>query len=85
MVNIISSGGRTMNGVFNYVVDDTSDVSTIDVNLCAVGSTVFVIETSKHYMLNSRKEWKSVELGSIGGSSGGAGGAETIIYEGGVV
>lgn len=82
MVNIISNSGRTAYGIQHFVVDEQADVAKISPNQCAVGSTVFVIATSKYYMLNSKKEWKNVDLGT-GGSSGPAG--DIIVYEGGVV
>lgn len=85
MVNIISSSGRATYGIQHYVVDEQADVSKVDPHACAIGSTIFVIATSKYYMLNSKKEWKNVDLGTSGGSGGGPGEGDIIVYEGGTV
>lgn len=57
---LIATGGR---GVYNYdefVVDTEADLKTIPVSQSNVGSTAFVIEGSRVFMLNSRKEWKEI-------------------------
>jgi hypothetical protein len=54
-----------------------------------MGTTAFVIENSKYYMLNGQKQWK--EINPFGSSAGGGGGGDyptpddEIIYEGGGV
>ena len=64
-----------------------------------MGSTCFVIETSKYYMLNGQKKWVAINpYGSGSGGStnpdddliydGGDAGDETpddVIYEGGII
>ena len=84
MVNIISNSGKTAYGIQHFVVDEQTDVAQVNPRQCAVGSTVFVIATSKYYMLNSKKEWQNVNLGNTGGIAGVPDG-DIIVYEGGVV
>ena len=88
MFNLISTSGKTAYGVKEFSVDLESDIALIDVSNCSPGSVVFVIENSKYFMLNSAKEWKTVELSSGGGSSGGGGSGdypEEVIYNGGLI
>ena len=88
MFNLISTSGKTAYGVKEFSVDLESDVALIDVSNCSPGSVVFVIENSKYFMLNSAKEWKTVELSSGGGSSGGDGSGdypEEVVYNGGLI
>ena len=84
MVNIVSNSGRTAYGIQHFVVDAQEDIKTINPTAITPGSTVFVIATSKYYMLNSSKQWKEVNL-STGGGSIIPGEGDTIIYEGGII
>ena len=88
MFNLISTSGKTAYGIKEFTVDLESDIASIDVKFCSPGSVVFVIENSKYFMLNSAKEWKTVELASGGGNSGGGGGGdypEEVNYNGGLI
>lgn len=69
-------------GVQHFYVDTYTDIANIKIDSLAMGSTIFVIDTSTHYMLNGNKQWVTVTLGS-----GGGGGAipSSVIYEGGGV
>ena len=78
MYSIISSH---KNAVKKCVADFEVDLQTIPLTDFAPGSTVFVIESSKNYMLNHSKKWIEVELGSAGDITT----PDTIIYSGGVV
>lgn len=42
--------------VREYICDTEADIADIPTN-CAPGSTIFVIETSNLYMLNTKGEW----------------------------
>ena len=70
-------------GVKHYRADSYSDIASIDITTTAMGSTVFVIDTSTYYMLNGDKRWIAVNLGNTGG--GGSDTPNNIIYEGGGV
>lgn len=43
-------------GCIEYVADSESEVDLIPTD-CAPGSTIFVIENSNVYMLNTLKQW----------------------------
>ena len=69
MVMIGANGNRPSYGIKHYNADTEQDrEKIITVNLTP-GSTVFVIENSKHYMLNSARKW--VLITPYGHSSGG--------------
>ena len=84
MITIGANGERIAYGIKHYNLDTEDDLANMPVNNEYVGSTCFVISTSKYYMLNSRRVW--VEISPFG-----AGGSVTpeepdhIIYEGGGV
>jgi hypothetical protein len=54
MAFIYSNSGKTAYGVKKYVVDTVSEIVNLPTNI-TIGSTVFVIENSSSYMLNSQK------------------------------
>ncbi len=70
-------------GVKHYHADSYADLADIDLSTTAMGSTVFVIDTSTYYMLNGDKQWVVVTLDNSGGSGGGT--PNHVIYEGGGV
>lgn len=79
---ISKQSGKTTYNLKEFTVDVESDRFKIDTRQLAVGSTVFVIDTSTSYMLNSKREWKEVDLG--GGNKNNPD-KYHIIYDGGVV
>ena len=62
----------------HFILDTVADISNVNTSDLAVGSTIFVIANSAHYMLNSSKQWISVNLGS-----GSGGGGTNVEYNGG--
>lgn len=74
--------GRTTYNLKEFTVDVYDDISKINVSHLAVGSTVFVIDTSTSYMLNSKRQWIEVDLG--GGNKNNPDKYD-VIYDGGVV
>lgn len=79
---ISKQSGKTTYNLKEFTVDVESDISKINKSQLAVGSTVFVIDTSTSYMLNSKREWVEVDLG--GGNKNNPD-KYHIIYDGGVV
>lgn len=67
-------------GVKHYTADSYNDVALIPLADIMPGSTVFVIDTSTYYMLNSEKKWITVNLAASGGAVPAG-----IVYEGGGV
>ena len=63
------------------IADFEADIHSIPLQDFAPGSTCFVIETSKSYMLNHNREWIEVELSAAGDPTS----PDTVIYNGGAV
>ena len=58
MFTIYSNGNRTAYGIKHYDLDTINDLEVLKKRKDIVpGSTVFVIESSKYYKLNSKKQW----------------------------
>ena len=86
--------GKTTYNLKEFTVDTYDDIKKINTTQLAVGSVVFVIDTSECYMLNSKKEWKLVHLNQVydgGGVEPPSGNDDPsneddhIIYDGGGV
>lgn len=74
--------GKTTYNLKEFTVDTYDDIKKINTTQLAVGSVVFVIDTSTSYMLNSKRQWIEVDLG--GGNKNNPD-KYHIIYDGGVV
>ena len=59
MINTISINGKPVYGIYEYVCDTTEDVAYLPTG-CAPGSTAYVIDNGKVYIMNSLKEWKEM-------------------------
>ena len=86
----IYANGSTFNMVKKFVIDAFNEIYEIDTSQLSPGSTAFDISSSKTYMLNNKKQWIEVQIGSSGGGTdydGGTPGASggDIIYDGGGV
>ena len=86
----IYANGSTFNMVKKFVIDSFDEIYEIDTSQLSPGSTAFDISSSKTYMLNNKKQWIEVQIGSSGGGTdydGGTPGASggDIIYDGGGV
>ena len=95
MITIGANGERISYGIKHYNLDTEDDRKNLPVANEYMGSTCFVISTSKYYMLNSNKQWVEITpFGSSSGSGSGSGGGsgdndnptpDDIIYEGGII
>ena len=86
----IYANGSTFNMVKKFVIDSFNEIYEIDTSQLSPGSTAFDISSSKTYMLNNKKQWIVVQIGSSGGGTdydGGTPGTSggDIIYDGGGV
>lgn len=86
----IYANGSTFNMVKKFVIDSFNEIYDIDTSQLSPGSTAFDISSSKTYMLNNKKQWIEVQIGSSGGGTdydGGTPGTSggDIIYDGGGV
>lgn len=84
MINIASNGNKKAYGIKHYNLDTVDDLNALDPARLAMGTTAFIINTSKYYMVNGSNEWKEIN------PKGGSGGTtpdiyEEIIYDGGGV
>lgn len=86
----IYANGSTFNMVKKFVIDSFNEIYEIDTSQLSPGSTAFDISSSKTYMLNNKKQWIEVQIGSSGGGTDydggtpGTSGGDTI-YDGGGV
>lgn len=81
MISLGANRNKIAYGIKHYNLDTEADLQEINVNREMMGTTVFVIETSQQYMLNSKKEWKKVNTANNSGGSG----SNDEIYDGGGV
>lgn len=59
MFMVIGNSGHVAYGIKEYVCDTTADIDDLPIDI-AIGSTAFVIEGSKVYMLNNQRKWVEV-------------------------
>lgn len=87
MISIGANGQRIAYGIKHYNVDTKAELDKFPLEEEVMGTTAFVIENSKYYMLNGQKKWIEIQPYGTGSSSGG--GSDTpsdeVIYEGGGV
>lgn len=69
MISILSQSGHTTYNLKEYVCDTAKDINSLPIDI-ATGSSAFIIENGKKYMLNSKKEWKVLPSITSGGSGG---------------
>lgn len=84
MVSIGANGEKIAYGIKHYNVDTRAELTHIDTKHEKMGTTAFVIENSKYYMLNGSKIWKEIEPYGNNGSFDPED-RDEIIYEGGGV
>lgn len=85
MINIHSTGGRVTYGIKHYDLDTIEDLKALNKNGLTPGSTIFIIASSKYYMLNGSKQWIEINPYCMAGSSGGNSGENNGIYDGGSI
>lgn len=78
---IYSSSGRRAYGIKSFIFDTYDDM--LQEKNTNTGDTAFIIDTSKYYMLNHKKEW--IEIFPTGITNGGEDPSQHIVYDGGVV
>lgn len=76
MVTIGANGNKIAYGVKHYNVDTEDDRLAIKTFNLTPGTTAFVIENSKHYMLNGAKKWVEITPFGTGSSCGGQDGGD---------
>lgn len=77
MIQIVRHAGKMQYGVYNFVVDTVAEKEELLQRNIEQGSTVYVIESKQHFILNDQKAWVPYNSSSGGG---GGGAANDIIY-----
>ena len=98
MITIGSNGQKIAYGIKHYNVDTFDDLNKLNPKGETMGTTCFVIKTSKYYMVNGDKEWIEIAPFNTSGSGNGSGGGifppdededgdgyVDIIYDGGEI
>ena len=92
MISIGANGEKIHYGIKHYNVDTEQDLQNLPKYSELMGSTCFVISTSKYYMLNSEYQWVEIKPFGKGGNSSGGGGDNPpldpdniYIYDGGLI
>lgn len=93
MISIGANGERIAYGIKHYNLDTEEDLKNFSKNNKTVGTTCFVISTSKYYMLNSKQELIEITpFGKIISSDGETDDNpsfppvnDDVIYEGGEI
>ena len=89
MIRIGANGSKIAYGVKHYNLDTEEDIKQLPARGQIMGTTCFIISTSKYYIVNGSYEW--VEISPFGnassGGNGGGGGSSNkdIIYDGGTI
>ena len=66
---IISNSGKVTYGVKNLLVDIDAEKEAINTANLEVGSIIYVTQTSKKFILNTKKQWDLMATSSSGGST----------------
>ena len=69
-ISIVSQNGKFQYGIKHYVLDSIEDLEKLQVS-DTIGSTAFIIESGKTYILNSQNNWVAVNKSSSASSSDG--------------
>lgn len=60
MYILVAQSGKTQYNQDEWVIDTVADLETIPKERSNMGSTVFCIETSDVYILNSQRKWVKI-------------------------
>lgn len=74
--SVSAQSGRVAYGVKHYTVDTMNCLKKLPTS-AAAGSTAFVVDSSRSFMLNNKRQW--VEVSASGSGAGGT----NIIWDGG--
>lgn len=88
MIRIGANGNKITYGIKHYILDTEVDFNLLPSNKESMGTTCFVIENSKYYMVNGKLEWveiKPYDSSFNGGEGGGSSTPEEVVYDGGSI
>jgi hypothetical protein len=77
-------------GIKHFNLDTVDDLTNLRKDNLTPGSTIFIINTSKYYMLNGKREWVEINPFHAASSNNGSGGDGSSapgsgIYDGGSI
>jgi len=81
-ISIYSNRGIKNYGIKHFILDTNNDLQKLSTSYIP-GSTAFIVENSKYYMLNNSHVWCEVSLGNGGGGNGSYEDIDLLIYDGG--
>lgn len=88
-MSIYSNSNKIAYGIKHYDLDSIEDLKNINKNNLTPGSTIFIIDSSKYYKLNNKKQWVEIYPFGKNNNSGGGGsddpGSDDLIYDGGSI
>lgn len=85
MIRIGANGEKIVYGIKHYNLDTENDLNQLPARNEIMGTTCFIISTSKYYMVNGNKQW--VEIMPFGSTTSGdtPPSDNNIIYDGGII
>ena len=83
MINIAANGNKKAYGIKHYNLDTVEDLKELDPSYLVMGTTAFIINDSKYYMVNGSNEWKEINPRNSGGGSSDPDDKNEVIYDGG--
>ena len=83
MINLYSNDNNILYGIKHLLADTSLDLLNLDKSRLSVGTTAFVIDTSKYYILNGTKHW--VKINPFGGSVEDNDETDQLLYDGGSI
>jgi hypothetical protein len=84
MIRIGANGNKITYGIKHYILDTEEDFNLLPSNRESMGTTCFVIKSSKYYIVNGALEW--IEITPYNGGTGSGGEEDKdIIYDGGQI
>ena len=81
MITVGIDGGKVAYSIKHYNVDTEYELTKFNPIYSPMGTTAFVIETSRYFMLNGEKQW--IEIWPYGIPSGSGTMPSVIVYDGG--
>lgn len=88
MITIHANGNRVSYGIKHFDLDAIDDLSGLDKKRLSPGSTIFIISTSKYYMLNGKHQWVEINPYGMNNSSNNGSGGDSEndeVYDGGSI
>lgn len=86
MFTIYSNGNKTSYGIKHYDLDTIEDLKLMEKKDITPGSTIFIINSSKYYKLNTKRQWIEIfPYSNSSNSGGGSGSDEDFNYDGGSI